>query len=106
MLRTRIITFMITWLLTAGMAGAQDASERPFGEGWKRVVPVPMPELGEGDNYVAWVEGGWLQVRRETSKGVTDWHIVLARTSSPEPPVIEATKGTVRFALSYRDGRY
>ena len=69
-------------------------------------LPVHLAELGEGDRYVAWVEGGWLQVRRETSKGLTDWHIVLARATGSEPPIIEARKGLVRFALSYRDGRY
>jgi len=106
MIRTLGVTLAATCVLAAAMARAQEPPERPFGEGWKRVVPVTMPELGEGDRYLIWVDGGWLQVRRETSTGVTDWHIVLARATDPGAPVIEATKGTVRFALSYRDGRY
>jgi len=106
MSRTLNATLAAVCLMVAGMARGQEPSERPFGEGWRRVVPVPMPALGEGDRYVVWVERGWLQVRRETSKGVTDWHIVLARATGAEPPVIEAKSGTVRFALSYRDRRY
>jgi peroxiredoxin len=93
-------------LLAAGPAWGQQGPESPFGEGWRRIVPVPMPVLGEGDRYVAWVEGGWLQVRRETSGGTTEWHVVLARADGAAPPEIEAKEGTVRFALTYRDGRY
>lgn len=106
MIRTRILSFMATWLLAASMAGAQEPPTKPFGEGWKRVVPVPMPELGEGDRYLVWVEGGWLQARRETAKGVTDWHVVLARATGSKPPDITATEGTVRFEVSYGAGRY
>jgi thiol-disulfide isomerase/thioredoxin len=70
------------------------------------VVPIPNPLLGEGDQYVVWVEGGWLQARRETAEGETDWHVILARAVDPVPPVVSAPKGTVRFEVSYRGGRY
>jgi thiol-disulfide isomerase/thioredoxin len=106
LIRTLSIALTTMGLLACGGAEAGEAQGTPLAEGWSRVVPIPMPELGQGDRYVAWVEGGWLQVRREDSGGATDWHIVLARATGPEPPIIEATKGTVRFALSYRDGRY
>jgi thiol-disulfide isomerase/thioredoxin len=89
-------------LLAAGPAVA----EEPFKDGWKKVVPIPSPLLGEGDRYIVWVEGGWLQARRETGKGETDWHVVLARAVDPEPPVISAPKGAFRFEVSYRGGRY
>ena len=59
----------------------------------KLAAPFASPLLGEGDRYTVWVEGGWLQARRETGKGETDWHIVLARAVDPEPPVI--TEGTM-----------
>ncbi len=106
MIRRLRITLVATCMLVTGMAGAQDISTKPFGEGWKRIVPIPSALLGEGDTYVVWVEEGWLQVRRQTEKGLTDWHIVLARTTGPEAPVIEAETRSVRFALSYRNGRY
>ncbi|GAC1449808.1 MAG: hypothetical protein NVSMB9_33870 [Isosphaeraceae bacterium] len=106
MTRTRALAFTATWLLAAIMAGAQEPSTTPFGEGWKRVVPVPRPELGEGDRYLVWVEAGWLQARRETAKGVTDWHVVLAQATGAKPPDITATEGTVRFEVSYGGGRY
>jgi peroxiredoxin len=105
MTRTLSVFLAAACQLGVGLARAQETSGKPFGEKWERVVPVPLADLGEGDRYVAWVEGGWLQVRRETSKGLTDWHIVLARATGTEPPIIEARKGLVRFALSYR-GRY
>ena len=95
-----------TFLLAAGMARAQEPPEKPFGEGWRRIVPIPLPELGEGDRYVVWVQGGWLQVRRETSKGVTDWHFVLARAAGSKPPEVSATEGKPRFQVSSGDGRY
>ncbi len=98
---------LTTCLLIAGIArGGQEPTTVPFANGWTRAIPVPMPALGEGHRYVAWVEGGWLQVRRETSKGIKDWHVVLARVTGSEPPEIEAKTDTVRFALTYRDGRY
>ena len=63
-------------------------------------------KIDEGGTYAIWIEEGWLRVRRETEKRLTEWHIVLARATSPEPPVIEAESNTNRFALSYCDGRY
>jgi thiol-disulfide isomerase/thioredoxin len=104
--RTRHLTWVAICGMAAGMAGAQEPPVRPFGDGWQRVVPVPMPELGPGDRYVIWVEGGWLQARRQTAAGVIDWHVVLARASGPEPPVVSAPQGTPRFEVSYRGGRY
>jgi thiol-disulfide isomerase/thioredoxin len=71
-----------------------------------------MPDRlwGPDGRYVTWVEGGWLQVRRETSNGETDWHIVLARATDPNPPVVKEPgrppKGSPRFEVSYRDGRF
>lgn len=107
MIRTRTVGILTaTWLLAAIMAGAQEPPAKPFGEGWKRVVPVSMPELGEGDRYLVWVEEGWLQARRETAKGVTDWHVVLARATGSKPPDVTAPQGTVRFEVSYGGGRY
>lgn len=78
----------------------------PLKEGWERVIPIPKPELGEGDRYVVSVKGGWLHVRRQTGAGVVDWHIVLARAVDPEPPEIVAPEGSPRFEVSCRGGRY
>jgi thiol-disulfide isomerase/thioredoxin len=75
-------------------------------EGWRQVIPIPDSRLGEGDEYVVWVEKGWLQIKRQTKTGQTDWLIVLARASDPKPPIISARKGEFLFALSYREGRY
>jgi thiol-disulfide isomerase/thioredoxin len=59
---------------------------------------------------VIWVEDGWLQVRRETNEGQTDWHVVLARATDPTPPRVKAPRmppeGNPRFEVNYRDGRY
>ena len=106
MIRTLTIALTATGLLAAGMARAQEPPERPFGEGWRRIIPIPMPELGEGDRYVVWVEGGWLQARRETAEGQTDWHVILAHAVDPVPPVVSVPTGTFRFEVSYRGGRY
>jgi peroxiredoxin len=69
-------------------------------------VPIADSRLGKGDQYVAWVEDGWLQVRRETASGEVDWHFVLAKASDPTPPVFGVPEGSVRFEVSYRGGRY
>jgi len=78
----------------------------PLRDGWKKVVPIADEVFGKNDRYITWVEGGWLQVRRETAAGVTDWWIVLARAIDLEPPLVAAHKGTGRFEVSYRGGRY
>jgi thiol-disulfide isomerase/thioredoxin len=106
MTRTLPLAFAIVWALAPSSVRAQDAPVGPLKEGWEKVVPIPMPELGEGDQYVVSVKGGWLHVRRQTEAGVTDWHIVLARAVAPEPPVIVAPEGSPRFEVSYRGGRY
>lgn len=81
-------------------------ADEPLRDGWTKVVPIPSPLLGEGDQYVVWVERGWLQARRQTAAGETDWHIVLARATDPKPPTVSAPEGTFRFEVSYRDGRF
>jgi hypothetical protein len=105
-IRILAIVLTATGLLAAGMARAQEPPEKPFGEGWRRIVPIPMAELGEGDRYIVWVQEGWLQVRRETSRGVTDWHFVLARAAGSKPPEVSTTEGKPRFQVSSGDGRY
>jgi thiol-disulfide isomerase/thioredoxin len=95
-------------LLCAGAARA--AEERGVLEGWKTTVRMPDRLWGPEGRYLIWVEGGWLQVRRETSDGQTDWHIVLARATDPSPPVVKEPgrppQGNPRFEVTYRDGRY
>ena len=82
----------------------------PIQDGWKRTVPITEKPWGDAGQYVIWVERGWLQVRRETTNGQADWHVVLARASSPTQPIIKSPKeppeGTSRFEVSYREGRY
>src|SRR4051812_39534550 len=94
------------WALVVGTSMLLTASptlaEEPFKDGWRKVVPIPSPLLGEGDRYVVWVDDGWLQARRETGHGETDWHVVLARATDPVPPVVSAPKGAFRFEVSYR----
>src|SRR5207248_7927940 len=85
---------------------AKAAGDRPWGEGWKKTVPVPDPAWGKGDQYLVWVEGGWLHVKRQAGAGQTDWHIVLAKATDPKPPEVGIAKDNVTFAVSYRDGRY
>jgi RNA polymerase sigma factor (sigma-70 family) len=90
-------------------ADAKSAAGQPdsgFRDGWKKTVPIADSQLGKGDQYVVWVEDGWLQVRRETASGAADWHFVLARASDPTPPALGVPKGSVRFEVSYRGGRY
>ncbi|GAC1336464.1 MAG: hypothetical protein NVSMB14_04080 [Isosphaeraceae bacterium] len=98
------------WVIIAATCLAPAANPDPADEllkdGWKKVVPIPSPLLGEGDQYVVWVEKGWLQARRETAAGEIDWQIVLARATEPKPPTVSAPKGTFRFEVSYREGRY
>lgn len=117
--RTRCVTKFVTLLaiagaLPAGMAASaaepsttreQTAGEH-LAEGWKRTLPIPLADLGEGDRYVIWVEGGWLQAKREKADGATDWHIVLARADDSTPPKISAPTGSIHFEASYENGRY
>jgi RNA polymerase sigma factor (sigma-70 family) len=101
------------WLLRAAPAvevppsgGPPPTKDTALKEGWRKTTPIPLPELGEGDEYVAWVEKGWLQVKRQTKEGKTDWHILLARATDPKPPTFAAPKGGISLDVSYRDGRY
>jgi thiol-disulfide isomerase/thioredoxin len=96
---------------TAGTGTAHATEERGgLPEGWKTTVPMPDRLWGAGGRYLIWVEGGWLQVRRETSDGQTDWHIVLARATDPTPPIVKEPgrppEGNLRFEVTYRDGRF
>jgi RNA polymerase sigma factor (sigma-70 family) len=89
-----------------GARGGGDPADPPLKEGWVKTVPIPNPILGEGDEYVVWVEKGWLQVRRQTRDGKTDWHVVLARATDPRAPNVTAPKDGISLEVSYRDGRY
>lgn len=79
-------------------------------EGWRTSVPMPGRLWGPEGRYVVWVEDGWLQVRRESNDGQTDWHVVLAAATDPVPPLVRTPrmppKGNPRFEVSYREGRY
>jgi thiol-disulfide isomerase/thioredoxin len=100
-------------LLAAFQAVAGDDAAA-LQDGWKATVPIPEKPWREAGQYVIWVEGGWLQVRRETARGETDWHIVLAQATDPRAPTITApptlpetpAKGRPWFEVSYRDGKY
>jgi thiol-disulfide isomerase/thioredoxin len=99
--------------LSLGVAGTSlRAADEGGGlpEGWNRVVAMPERLWGPAGRYRIAVEGGWLQVRRETSDGQIDWHVVLARASDPTPPVVTEPglppEGRARFEVSYREGRY
>ncbi len=99
-----------TWAMivatSLSLAVTPAPAEEPLRDGWKKVVPVPSPLLGEGDQYVVWVEQGWLQARRQTAAGEIDWQVVLARATDPKPPTVSAPQGTFRFEVSYREGRF
>jgi thiol-disulfide isomerase/thioredoxin len=99
-------TWALIFAANLSMAAGPAPDEEPLKDGWRKVVPIPNPLLGDGDQYVVWVDQGWLQARRETAAGETDWQIVLARASDSKPPTITAPKGTFRFEVSYREGRY
>src|SRR3954467_15543581 len=102
-MRTTLATALAAaWFLNAGEAPARAPAPPGLEEGWERAVPVPSPLLGEGDRYVVWVAPGWLPARRETATGGTDWPVVLAPASEPDPPVVSAPAGTFRFEASYR----
>ena len=88
------------------LAAPDATASEELKEGWRRTIPIPRPRLGEGHTYVIWVEGGWLQVKRQTATGETDWHIVLARATDPTPPTVLADEDEVPVEFSYRDGRY
>jgi peroxiredoxin len=68
-------------------------------------VPIAEPALGQGDSYYVWVEGGWLQVKRQAKNGRIDWQIVLARAVDATPPAVTAKEGFI-FEVSYKRGRY
>lgn len=102
----RALCLLTAWLLIPAYSPGAEPGEEPLAEGWRKVLAIPDPRLGAGDRYTIWVEGGWLQARRETASGETDWHIVLARAIDPKPPVIAAPEKSQRFDLTYRDGRY
>jgi RNA polymerase sigma factor (sigma-70 family) len=79
------------WLLRAapteeppGAPPSPLAKDTALKEGWRKVLPIPEPSLGEGDEYVAWVEKGWLQVKRPRKArpiGTSSWP--APRTRSP-----------------------
>lgn len=106
------LTIAVSLLAACQAVTGDDAA--PFQAGWKTSVPIPEKLWGESGQYVIWVEGGWLQVRRETAGGETDWHIVLAQATDARPPTITSppklpeapVKGRPWFEVSYRDGRY
>lgn len=114
-LSTTLVLVLLTvlggavWLLRPSVAAEPpkpQSAEATLREGWKKSFSIPEPSFGPGDRYVVWVEKGWLQVKRETKEGVTDWHIILAKATDPKPPTIAAEPGTITFDVSYRGGRY
>ena len=45
---------------------AKDATDdQKLREGWKKIVPIPDPMLGKGDQYIVWVEDGWLHAKTD-----------------------------------------
>ncbi len=111
-MRKLTLTITITLLAIAPAAAGDDAAL--LHDGWKTTVPIPEKLWGDPGQYVIWVEGGWLQVRRETAQGESDWHVVLAQATDPRPPTISPparlperpAKGKPWFEVSYCDGRY
>src|SRR5262245_27239263 len=84
---------------------AQEPTPQPsdkLGEGWRNEIKVS----DRGDLCVAWVEKGWLQVRRENAAGDLDWQIVLAKATDPTPPVIDTWNLAGSINVSYQAGRY
>jgi hypothetical protein len=62
-----------------------------FGEGWKQTVRS-KPGDAPCDEFVIWVENGWLFARRVDEHGDLDWQVKLARSESYGPPQL-AMKG-------------
>jgi thiol-disulfide isomerase/thioredoxin len=92
-------------LLYSAAATGQDAAAQPsekLAEGWRKGTQVSKA----GNLCIAWVEQGWLQVKRQNAAGDLDWQIVLAKATDPTPPVIESSPETGKFALGYQNGRY
>jgi peroxiredoxin len=104
----RALSVAVLLLCAQPTRGADERAA--FQEGWKTAVAMPGHLWGPEGRYVIWVEDGWLQVRRETNDGQTDWHVVLARATDPTAPVVKAPRmppeGNPRFEVNYRDGRY
>src|SRR5689334_3145177 len=48
-------------------------------DGWRKEVQLSS----DGDVCIAWVEKGWLQVRRQSASGELEWQIVLAKATEP-----------------------
>jgi len=109
-MRSKIVLALMTGWWLAPTPTSADEKPAAFGEGWKATIPMPEGLWGEPGRFVVWVEGGWLQVRRETAEGERDWQVVLARATDPRPPLVVAPgkspKESPRFEVSYRDGRY
>jgi len=88
---------------------ATDETETKFEEGWRRAVPLSEPDRnGNADECVAWVQDGWLQVKRQTADGKAQWQVVLARANDATAPEIEVVGrgGTIQLLVRFREGRY
>ena len=95
---------LVALYILAGAAGAQEAAppSEKLAEGWRQEVKTSEG----GDRVVAWVEKGWLQVRRQTAAGEMEWQVVLAKATDPTPPTIEGWPLAGSVNVSYAGGRY
>ncbi|HVC99243.1 MAG TPA: redoxin domain-containing protein [Pirellulales bacterium] len=88
---------------------AADEPEAKFEEGWRRSVPLSEPDKNGGtEECIAWVQDGWLQVKRQTAEGETEWQVVLARSADAVAPEIEfmGAARVARLVVRFREGRY
>jgi thiol-disulfide isomerase/thioredoxin len=74
-----------------------------FGESFKQTIRIPKTTRFA---YFVSVQDGWLHVARRNAEGDLVWHIVLARVSKSELPVISVFDGAEVFELSYGGGLY
>jgi hypothetical protein len=85
---------------TAQAQAPASAEQEKLTEKWSSTL-----KAGER-TYDAWVEQGWIKVKRRDADDVTQWELVLAAVTDSKPPSLTLSDLNVRFELSYLDGRY
>jgi cytochrome c biogenesis protein CcmG/thiol:disulfide interchange protein DsbE len=100
-----------TVLVLVNLAGRSARADETAAEGlpndWKRTETIPAVEqkrkvVSREGRLTAWVEKGWLVVRRATADGEIEWQIVLARASNPSPPEVIVEAANPCLQVSYR----
>jgi peroxiredoxin len=102
---TAIVLFILANSAVASAGDDENAQGLPTGRKWTAKVPeaVRRGVVAIRESILtAWVEKGWLLVRRATVDGEIEWQVVLALASDPEEPKIKVTHETGALQVRYR----